>query len=45
MFYMLNKDLIKPIIDSVFKFNNQVKQAYERLNTSRVKGKVVIEFQ
>ncbi len=45
MFYMLNKDMIKPIIDSVFEFNNQVKQAYERLNTSRVKGKVVIEFQ
>jgi NADPH:quinone reductase-like Zn-dependent oxidoreductase len=43
MFYMLNKGTIKPMIDSVFGFDN-VKQAYERLDSSRVKGKVVIDF-
>ena len=41
---MLNKGTIKPVIDSVFKFSSEVKQAYERLDTSRVKGKVVIDF-
>ncbi|CAF3528523.1 unnamed protein product [Rotaria sp. Silwood1] len=44
MFYMLNKGIIKPVIDSVFPCSNDVKQAYERLDTSRVKGKVVIDF-
>ncbi|CAF3132322.1 unnamed protein product [Rotaria sp. Silwood2] len=44
MFYMLNKSTVKPVIDSVFAFSNHVKQAYERLDTSRVKGKVVIDF-
>ena len=44
MFAMLNKGTIKPIIDSVFKFNDQVKQAYTRLDTSRAKGKIVIDF-
>ena len=43
MFYMISKGNIKPTIDSVFSFDN-VKQAYERLDTSRVKGKVVIDF-
>jgi len=44
MFSMLNKGTIKPVIDSVFEFSNHVKQAYEHLNTSRVKGKIVIDF-
>lgn len=44
MFSMLHNGTIKPIIDSVFAFSNHVKEAYERLNTSRVKGKVVIDF-
>jgi len=44
MFSMLNKGTIKPVIDSIFEFSNQVKQAYERLNTSRAKGKIVIDF-
>ena len=44
MFYMLNKDTIKPVIDSVFEFSHRVKEAYERLDTSRAKGKVVIDF-
>jgi NADPH:quinone reductase-like Zn-dependent oxidoreductase len=43
MFSMVNKGTIKPIIDSIFDFNN-VKQAYERLDSSRAKGKVVIDF-
>ncbi|CAF1281201.1 unnamed protein product [Rotaria sordida] len=42
--YMFNKGIIKPVIDSIFKFSNHVKQAYERLDTSRVKGKVVTDF-
>jgi NADPH:quinone reductase-like Zn-dependent oxidoreductase len=45
MFDMLNEGTVKPVIDSVFAFNNHVKQAYERLDTSRVKGKVVIDFE
>ncbi len=44
MFAMLNKGTIKPVIDSVFKFSSEVKQAYERLDTSRAKGKIVIDF-
>ncbi|CAF1104631.1 unnamed protein product [Adineta steineri] len=44
MVSMLKKGMIKPVIDSVFEFSNHVKQAYERLDTGRVKGKVVIDF-
>lgn len=44
MFTMLNKGSVKPVIDSVFAFSNQAKEAYERLNTSRAKGKIVIDF-
>ncbi|CAF1372851.1 unnamed protein product [Rotaria sordida] len=44
IFYLLNKGIIKPVIDSIFEFSNHVKQAYERSDTSRVKGKVVTDF-
>ncbi|UJR08895.1 hypothetical protein I4U23_013149 [Adineta vaga] len=44
MFSMLSSGTIKPIIDSVFQFSTDVKQAYERLDTGRVRGKVVIDF-
>ncbi|CAF1306193.1 unnamed protein product [Rotaria sordida] len=44
IFYMFNKGIIKSVIDSIFQFSNHVKQAYERLDTSRVKGKVVTDF-
>ena len=44
MFAMLNSGKIKPVIDSVFSFNEQAKQAYERLNTGRVKGKSCNRF-
>lgn len=44
MFAMLNKQTVRPIIDSFWKFHSEVQQAYTRLNTSRAKGKIVIDF-
>ena len=45
MVRMLQAGLIRPTIDSVFGFREQVKQAYEYLDTGRVRGKVVIDFE
>ena len=42
---MLDRGLVKPIIDSVFRFSDQVKQAYERLDTGRAQGKIVIDLE
>ena len=42
---MLGRGLVKPIIDSVFRFSDQAKQAYERLDTGRAQGKIVIDLE
>ena len=44
MYHMVNQGIIKPVIDSVYDFSHHIRQAYEHLNTSRVRGKIVIDF-